>query len=231
MSETTILIIDDEKEIRDLIEIYMVSEGWKVIQRGDASTLESDLEHCDLVILDLMLPGMSGLDALRVIRENSNKPVIVLSAKSQDADKIIGLNLGADDYMTKPFNPLELVARVKSQLRRYQTLNPATADGAIRIGELEIDEKRHIVKKNGIEIALTPTEFSILFLLASHPNIVFSIEEIFETVWKERYYDANNTVMVHIRKLREKIENNPRYPEYVQTVWGVGYKVCDPCAR
>lgn len=174
-----------------------------------------------------MMPNINGLAACQMIREKANVPIIMLSAKSSDADKIIGLNLGADDYMTKPFNPLELVARVKSQLRRFTTLNPnpQTATDLILIRDLCIDQKKHIVSIRGENATLTPIEFEILVLLCSHPNIVFSMEEIFEKVWKERYYDSNNTVMVHIRKLREKIEKNPRYPEYIKTVWGVGYKV------
>ena len=227
MTKKHILVVDDEKEITDLIEIYLTTENYRVTKRYDASTIEQDIEGVDLVILDIMMPNINGLAACQMIREKANVPIIMLSAKSSDADKIIGLNLGADDYMTKPFNPLELVARVKSQLRRFTTLNPnpQTATDLILIRDLCIDQKKHIVTIRGENATLTPIEFEILVLLCSHPNIVFSIEEIFEKVWKERYYDSNNTVMVHIRKLREKIEKNPRYPEYIKTVWGVGYKV------
>lgn len=227
MSTKHILVVDDEKEITDLIEIYLTSEGFNVTKRYDASTIETDIEGIDLVILDIMMPGINGLAACQMIREKANIPIIMLSAKSNDADKIIGLNLGADDYMTKPFNPLELVARVKSQLRRYTTLNPNIEknDDLIQIRDLVIDIKQHTISIRDVPISLTPTEFDILVLLCTHPNIVFSMEEIFETVWKEKYFDSNNTVMVHIRKLREKIEKNPRYPEYIKTVWGVGYKV------
>lgn len=227
MTKKHILVVDDEKEITDLIEIYLTTENYQVTKRYDASTIEQDIEGVDLVILDIMMPNINGLAACQMIREKANIPIIMLSAKSSDADKIIGLNLGADDYMTKPFNPLELVARVKSQLRRFTTLNPnpQTATDLILIRNLCIDQKKHIVTIRGENATLTPIEFEILVLLCSHPNIVFSMEEIFEKVWKERYYDSNNTVMVHIRKLREKIEKNPRYPEYIKTVWGVGYKV------
>ncbi len=227
MTKKHILVVDDEKEITDLIEIYLTTENYRVTKRYDASTIEQDIEGVDLVILDIMMPNINGLAACQMIREKANIPIIMLSAKSSDADKIIGLNLGADDYMTKPFNPLELVARVKSQLRRFTTLNPnpQTATDLILIRDLCIDQKKHIVSIRGENATLTPIEFEILVLLCSHPNIVFSMEEIFEKVWKERYYDSNNTVMVHIRKLREKIEKNPRYPEYIKTVWGVGYKV------
>ena len=224
MTKKHILVVDDEKEITDLIEIYLTTENYQVTKRYDASTIEQDIEGVDLVILDIMMPNINGLAACQMIREKANIPIIMLSAKSSDADKIIGLNLGADDYMTKPFNPLELVARVKSQLRRFTTLNPnpQTATDLILIRDLCIDQKKHIVTIRGENATLTPIEFEILVLLCSHPNIVFSMEEIFEKVWKERYYDSNNTVMVHIRKLREKIEKNPRYPEYIKTVWGVG---------
>lgn len=227
MTKKHILVVDDEKEITDLIEIYLTTENYQVTKRYDASTIEQDIEGVDLVILDIMMPNINGLAACQMIREKANIPIIMLSAKSSDADKIIGLNLGADDYMTKPFNPLELVARVKSQLRHFTTLNPnpQTATDLILIRDLCIDQKKHIVTIRGENATLTPIEFEILVLLCSHPNIVFSMEEIFEKVWKERYYDSNNTVMVHIRKLREKIEKNPRYPEYIKTVWGVGYKV------
>lgn len=227
MSKKHILVVDDEKEITDLIEIYLLAEGFEVTKRYDAIHIEKDIENIDLVILDIMMPKVNGLTACQTIREKANIPIIMLSAKSADADKIIGLNLGADDYVVKPFNPLELVARVKSQLRRYTTLNPHINDNEelIQIRDLVIDKKQHTVTVKQHPVALTPTEFEILVLLCSHPNIVFSMEEIFETVWKEKYFDSNNTVMVHIRKLREKIEKNPRYPEYIKTVWGVGYKV------
>lgn len=222
-----ILVVDDEKEITDLIEIYLSAENFEVSKRYDASTIEQDIEGIDLVILDIMMPQINGLTACQMIRRKANIPIIMLSAKSADADKIIGLNIGADDYMIKPFNPLELVARVKSQLRRYTTLNPSGVENEdlIQIRDLSINQKKHVVTLQGQPISLTPTEFDILVLLCSHPNIVFSMEEIFEQVWKEKYFDSNNTVMVHIRKIREKIEVNPRNPQYIKTVWGVGYKV------
>jgi len=229
MDKAKILIIDDEKEITDLISIYLTNEGYDVIKRYDANSIEKDIEEnsIDLAILDIMLPGISGLDACNLIRGKHNIPIIILSAKSSDVDKIIGLSLGADDYMTKPFNPLELVARVKSQLRRFKLLNPNATkeENILQIRDLTINKQKHIITIRDKEVALTPTEFEILSLLASSTNTVFSMEEIFEKVWKEKYFDSNNTVMVHIRKIREKIEDNPRTPMYIKTVWGVGYKI------
>ena len=229
MDQKRILVIEDEKPIADILKYGFEKEGFEVAcaHTGGSGLEKAEEYEPDMVLLDWMLPDIAGVDVCRMLTERYNIPIIMLSAKSSDADKIIGLNLGADDYMTKPFNPLELVARVKSQLRRFTTLNPnpQTATDLILIRDLCIDQKKHIVTIRGENATLTPIEFEILVLLCSHPNIVFSMEEIFEKVWKERYYDSNNTVMVHIRKLREKIEKNPRYPEYIKTVWGVGYKV------
>ena len=231
MAEPLILVVDDEQAITDLIEIHLLSEGYRV--RKAASGAEAlrivREEHPDLVILDIMMPGMDGLEVCREIRRERNVPILMLSAKSEDVDKILGLKVGADDYLTKPFNPLELVARVKAQLRRYLSLNPASAAareaGVITMGGLRIDPLGRSVTKDGREIALTPTEYDILLLLASHPGRVFSSEEIFERVWKERYFQSNNTVMVHIRRLREKVEDDPSHPTLIKTVWGVGYKI------
>lgn len=220
-----ILVIDDEREITDLIEIYLKEEGFEVTKRYDALNIMNDIEGKDLVILDIMMPYLDGFQACEMIREKANIPVIMLSAKVADTDKITGLNLGADDYITKPFNPLELVARVKSQLRRFTTLNKEEPKDRVTIRQLTLEKDAHKVFIRNKEAILTPIEFDILLLLAENAGRVLSMEEIFETVWKEKYFDANNTVMVHIRKIREKIELEPRHPEYVKTVWGVGYKM------
>lgn len=232
MDKTCVLVVDDEKEIADLVEIYLSNEGYRVLKAESADDagrlLLENAVH--LVILDIMMPGMDGLTFCREIRKRSNIPVLMLSAKSQDMDKIMGLATGADDYLTKPFNPLELVARVKSLLRRYLYLNPgrqSADDDVATVRGLQIDRKGHRVTVYGREVSLTPTEFEILFLLAKNKGIVLSAEEIFEKVWNERYYESNNTVMVHIRKIREKIEEDPGKPEFIKTVWGVGYRI-DP---
>lgn len=232
MDKTCVLVVDDEKEIADLVEIYLSNEGYRVLKAGTADEADRLLQKhaVQLVILDIMMPGMDGLTFCREIRKRSNIPVLMLSAKSQDMDKIMGLATGADDYLTKPFNPLELVARVKSLLRRYLYLNPgrqSADDDVATVRGLQIDRKGHRVTVYGREVSLTPTEFEILFLLAKNKGIVLSAEEIFEKVWNERYYESNNTVMVHIRKIREKIEEDPSKPEFVKTVWGVGYRI-DP---
>lgn len=233
MSETiNILVVDDEQEIADLVEIYLVSDGYKVYKANNAeeglSILEKDQIH--LVLLDIMMPGMDGLQMCKMIRETNNIPIIMLSAKSTDLDKILGLGTGADDYVTKPFNPLELTARVKSQLRRYTQLNPnsavnETVKKEIAIRGLTINKDNHKVTVYGEEIKLTPIEFDILYLLASNPGRVFSTDEIFEKVWNEKVYEANNTVMVHIRRLRGKMKEDARQNKIITTVWGVGYKI------
>jgi two-component system response regulator VanR len=236
LAQETILIIDDEKEIRDLIGIYLTNEGYNVIKAADGveglEYLENENVH--LVVLDIMMPRMDGIQACMKIRESRNVPIIMLSAKSQDMDKIMGLTTGADDYITKPFQPLELVARIKSQLRRYLRLNQMDGNPQIStnlnmdvltIDELVINVTTHDVTVEGREIKLTPREFAILELLARNPGVVFSTEKIYERVWNEPFYESENTVMVHIRNLREKLENNPRTPQYIKTVWGVGYKI------
>ncbi|MEH7108548.1 MULTISPECIES: response regulator transcription factor [Bacillaceae] len=236
MSQETILIIDDEKEIRDLIGIYLTNEGYNVLKAADGieglQYLESETVH--LVVLDIMMPRLDGIQACMKIRESRNVPIIMLSAKSQDMDKIMGLTTGADDYVTKPFQPLELVARIKSQLRRYLRLNHLDGNlqssdsqqmDVITIDELIMNVSTHAVSVEGKDVKLTPREFAILELLARNPGVVFSTERIYERVWNEPFYDSENTVMVHIRNLREKIENNPRTPRYIKTVWGVGYKI------
>ena len=232
MPETRILVVDDEKEIADLIEIYLVSDGYKVLKADNAEQGLEILgkEEVHLVLLDIMMPGMNGLEMCKKIRESNNIPIIMLSAKSTDLDKILGLGTGADDYVTKPFNPLELTARVKSQLRRYTQLNPnsnvhESAKNEISIKGLTINKDNHKVMVEGEEIKLTPIEFDILFLLASNPGRVFSTDEIFENVWNEKVYEANNTVIVHIRRLRGKMKEDTRTNKIITTVWGVGYKI------
>jgi len=225
-----VLVVDDDIEIADLVEIYLCSAGYKVYKASNAKDGLSLLEANDvqLAVIDIMMPVIDGIEMCKRIRETKNIPIIILSAKSADLDKIVGLGAGADDYIIKPFNPLELTARVKSQLRRYMELNPNVKDSKddiIRIRDIEIDVARHKVTAYGKEIGLTPIEFDILKLLSSHPDRVFSTDEIFEKVWNEKMYEANNTVMVHIRRLREKIEEDSRKPQVIITVWGVGYKV------
>ncbi len=229
MEKEIILVVDDEKEIRDLVEIYLVNEGYKVLKVSnglEALQILNDNE-VDLVILDVMMPKMDGIEVCMRIRKSKNMPIIMLSAKSQDLDKILGLTTGADDYVVKPFNPLELVARVKSQLRRYKQLNipKKISQEIIEVDDLVINNKNHQVKVGNKDVKLTPREFEILELLSSNRGVVFSIEKIYESVWKENFFESDNTVMVHIRKIREKIEENPRRPRFIKTIWGVGYKV------
>jgi len=229
MPKEKILIVDDEKEIAELIEIHLLNEGYLVTKAGSGEEALQYLseEDIQLVILDIMMPGIDGLEVCRRIRRDKNIPILMLSAKSQDMDKILGLSTGADDYLTKPFNVLELLARVKSQLRRYLYLNPQNqkkSDDVIEIRGLVIDKKSHRVAVYDREVNLTPTEFEILSLLAGNRGRVFSAEEIFEKVWQENYFESNNTVMVHIRKIREKMEDDPGNPLFIKTVWGVGYK-------
>ena len=227
-----IYVADDEKNICFLIENFLEKEGYEVECFGDGESLLEAFEKKapDLCILDIMMPGMDGLEMCRKIRETNNIPIIMLSAKSTDLDKILGLGTGADDYVVKPFNPLELTARVKSQLRRYTQLNPNSSTGKaakneISIRGLSINKDNHKVVVYGEEIKLTPIEFDILYLLASNPDRVFSTDEIFEKVWNEKVYEANNTVMVHIRRLRGKMKEDTRQDKIITTVWGVGYKI------
>lgn len=227
MDKETLLIVDDEKEIRELIEIYLKNEGYEVIMAstGLEAIQTVNQRRVDLIILDVMMPVVNGIDACIKIREQHNVPIIMLSAKVEDIDKILGLSVGADDYLTKPFNPLELIARVKAQLRRFKKLNTGDiSQKVLEEGNLKMNLETGKVYKNNIEVNLTPTEFNILKLLWTNKGIVFRIETIYERVWEQEYFDNNNTVMVHIRKLREKIEDNPRIPDYIFTVWGVGYK-------
>ncbi|CAH1191129.1 response regulator transcription factor [Paenibacillus sp. JJ-223] len=223
----TILVVDDDPEIRDVIHVYLRNEGYDVIEAADGLEAVDMIQSSSvqLVILDVMMPRMDGITACMKIRGISNTPIIMLSAKEEDIDKIIGLTTGADDYMVKPFNPLELIARVKAQFRRQSLMGKEEFNSLILIKDLAIDKNKHSVKLKGKEISLTPLEFAILLLLASRPGQVFSSEQIYESVWKEPYGYSDNTVMVHIRNLREKLEETPREPQYIKTVWGVGYKI------
>lgn len=231
METYTVLIVDDEKEIRNLIQIYLRNEGYTcLVASNGVEALNVLRRHSvHLIILDIMMPKMDGIEACMKIREEKNIPIIMLSAKSEDMDKILGLATGADDYVTKPFNPLELVARVKSQIRRYTKLNYgySSDNTEIVVGDLTVNIDKRDVRVSDRTVKLTPREFDILVLLAQNKGIVFSIERIYERVWKEDYLQSDNTVMVHIRKIREKIEENPRKPIYLKTVWGVGYRIDD----
>jgi len=224
-----ILIIDDDKEIRNLISIYLENEGMETQKAEDALDALQLLEEndIDLIILDIMMPKMDGIQACIKIREERNMPIIMLSAKSEDMDKIQGLTSGADDYLSKPFNPLELIARVKSQLRRSNKYNTSIRKNKnlIEIGSLQIniDTRQVYVQKE--EVRLTPKEFDILELLARNKGIVLSVQKIYEAVWKEDFFKSDNNVMVHITKIRDKIEEDPKHPIYIKTVWGVGYKI------
>lgn len=230
-----VLVIDDEKEIAELIEIYLTNNGYKVFKsfNGNDGLLLLEKEHIDLVILDIMMPGIDGYDTCIKIRKENNIPVIMISAKSQTMDKIKGLSLGADDYITKPFEPMELVARVQSQLRRFIYLNKNQVSNSnqqndnniIRIDNITIYKDNHKVLKYEKEVKLTPTEYDILMLLAHNRGRVYSAENIYKEIWKEKYFDGNNTVMAHMWRLREKIEDDPKNPSIIQTVWGVGYKI------
>ncbi len=225
-----ILVCDDEKEIVDAIEIYLEQEGFDVVKAYDGEqALKILKEHTDvqLAIIDIMMPKLDGIHACKKIREYSSIPIIFLTAKSEDADKILGLNIGADDYVTKPFNPLELVARVKSNIRRYTKLGAAIEDenGLIKVGGLIINDENKEVTVDGEEVKLTPIEYNILLLLAKNPGRVYSIDQIYENIWGEEPLGADNTVAVHVRHIREKIEINPKEPKYLKVVWGVGYKV------
>ena len=228
MTEYKVLVVDDDDEIRDAIEIYLKNEGIKVLKAKDgidALMLIED-EEIHLILMDIMMPRMDGIKATFKIRENKNIPIIMLSAKSEDTDKILGLNVGADDYVTKPFNPMELVARVKSQLRRYITLgNFKETEDETSVNGLVLNKKTKMLIVDGEEVRLTPIEYKILELLMDNKGRVFSIEEIYEKVWKEPYYNAENIVAVHIRRIREKIEINPKEPKYLKVVWGIGYKI------
>ena len=224
-----ILVLDDEKEIADLVEVYLKNENYNVYKfyNSEEAIKCIDKESLDMAILDIMISGKNGFEICRYIREKGLKfPIIMLTAKIEDNDKIKGLTLGADDYITKPFNPLELVARVKSQLRRYTLYNEGkNKKNLIEINGLIIDKDEHKCMLYDEEIDLTPIEFDILLYLANNKGKVISSEELFENVWKEKYFDSNNTVMVHIRRIREKLREDTKKPKFIKTVWGVGYKL------
>jgi len=225
----TVLVTDDDKDIRDGIEIYLKNEGYNVLKASDGlealQLLEKNEVH--LIILDIMMPNMDGITATFKIRAERNIPIIMLSAKVEDTDKIHGLSVGADDYITKPFHPLELMARVKSQLRRYVELGTYNGQpsATIDVNGLSLDSEAKEVKLNGEPVKLTPIEFKITELLLKNAGRVFSINEIYELVWNEEAYNAENVVAVHIRKIREKIEADPKNPRYLKVVWGIGYKI------
>ena len=225
-----VLVCDDDREIVEAIEIYLSQEGYKVLKAydGEEALKVLDREKVDLLIIDVMMPKLDGIRATLKIREKKNMPIIILSAKSEDADKILGLNVGADDYMTKPFNPLELTARVKSQLRRYTQLG-STIDksnqAVYAVGGLSIDDEQKEVTVDGEPVRLTPIEYNILLLLVKNQGKVFSIDQLYESIWNEDAIGVDNTVAVHIRHIREKIEINPKEPRYLKVVWGVGYKI------
>ena len=224
-----ILVSDDDKEIVEAIEIYLTQEGHHILKAYDGEQAIRVLQNhpVDLLIIDVMMPKLDGIRATLKIREENALPIIILSAKSEDADKILGLNVGADDYVTKPFNPLELVARVKSQLRRYTQLGAMTEkkENIYETGGLMIDDDRKEVTVDGESVKLTPIEYRILLFLVQNQGRVFSINQIYENIWNEEAIAADNTVAVHIRHIREKIEINPKEPRYLKVVWGLGYKV------
>lgn len=223
-----ILVCDDEKEIVEAIEIYLVNEGYRVFKAYDGVEALQVLEQQEihLVIMDIMMPNMDGIRTTMKLRQQANIPVIMLSAKSEDGDKILGLNSGADDYLTKPFNPLELVARVKSQLRRYTSLGSMeNIQGVLSTGGLMLDDLKKQVTVDGEPVKLTPMEYRILRYLMQNMERVLSTTQIYETVWDEQAVGAENTIAVHIRRIREKIEINPKDPKYLKVVWGIGYKI------
>ena len=224
-----ILVCDDDKEIVDAIEIYLSQDGHKVFKAYNGEQAIEKLNQGDiqLLIMDIMMPRLDGIRATLKIREYSSIPIIILSAKSEDSDKILGLNIGADDYITKPFNPLELVARVKSNLRRYTSLGSINGNGKYiyQVGDLIVNDETKNVSVDGESVKLTPIEYSILLLLIKNQGRVFSINQIYENIWNEEAIGADNTVAVHIRHIREKIEINPKEPRYIKVVWRVGYKI------
>ena len=225
-----ILVVDDDKEIVESIEIYLRNEGYKVFKAYDGLEALDILtnEEIHLILMDIMMPKLDGIKATIKIRQEKNIPIILVSAKGEDTDKILGLNIGADDYITKPFNLLELIARVKSNLRRYMNFgnfNNETREDVLRSGGLELNTSTKEVKVDGNQVKVTPIEYRILELLLRNKGRVFSIDEIYEKVWKEESFNVENTVAVHIRRIREKIEINPKEPRYLTVVWGIGYKI------
>lgn len=230
MKMYNILVCDDDKAIVEAIEIYLSQEGYHILKAydGEQALKILETEEVHLLVLDVMMPRLDGIRATLKIREKHSIPIIILSAKSEDVDKILGLNVGADDYVTKPFNPLELVARVKSQLRRYTQLGGTAkkeSEHMYEVGGLQINDDLKEVTVDGEKVKLTPIEYNILLLLMKNQGRVFSIDQIYESIWNEEAIGADNTVAVHIRHIREKIEINPKDPRYLKVVWGVGYKI------
>ena len=223
-----ILIVDDEKEIRKAIAIYLDNKDYQIIEASDGKKAVdiSDSENIDLILMDIMMPIMDGVEATKIIREKSNVPIIFLSAKSEDEDKINGLDIGADDYITKPFNPDELIARVRSNLRRYKILGDKESNkNQFQYEGLIVDDSKKEVTVDGDVVKLTPIEYKILFFLLKNERKVYTSSQIYKATWNEMPYEVDNTIAVHIRHIREKIEINPRNPKYIQVVWGVGYKL------
>ncbi len=231
MDNSTVLVVDDDREIAGAISKMLSREGIKNIVAYDGlQALQCVAEKkIDLIVIDIMMPNMDGLSATMQIRQKNNIPIILLSAKSEDSDKILGLSMGADDYVTKPYNPQELLARVRSQLRRYKVLGSAQqavdSGDTIKVGGIELDRAAKNVVVDGESVRLTATEYKILELLMTNKNHVFSAEQIYQRVWQEESFSVENTVMVHIRRIREKIEINPKQPKYLKVVWGIGYKI------
>lgn len=228
-----ILVAEDDKDIAEFIKLYLENEGYDVIlaEDGIIAYNEMNSQKIDLAVVDIMLPGMNGYDLIKKIRENSNIPIIILSAKNLDSDKILGLDLGADDYLTKPFNPLELMARIKSNIRRYYSLGSQTdaeedkESHIVRVGDLTLDEETITLKKGNEIITITPTEFKMMLLFMKSPGKVFTKMQIYQAVYGECYVNDDNTLMVHISNLRDKIEDNPREPKYIKNIRGIGYKI------
>ena len=227
----TILICDDDKDIVSALDIYLTSEGYRTVKAYDGLEALKEAEHhtVDLILMDIMMPGLDGIRTTAKLREKYNVPIILLTAKSEDADKVLGLNIGADDYITKPFNPIEVIARVKSQLRRYTSLGGKSSGGEniklITNGGIALDDSAKSVTVDGDQVNLTPLEYNILLLLLKNPGRVFSTSQIYELVWNDPSLGSENTVAVHIRHLREKIEIDPANPRYIKVVWGLGYKM------
>ena len=224
----TILLCDDDRDIVSALDIYLTSEGYRTVKAYNGMEALQAVENHDihLILMDIMMPELDGIRTTAKLREGSNIPIILLTAKSEDSDKILGLNIGADDYITKPFNPLEVIARVKSQLRRYTSLGGAEkSPGLLTVGPIAMDDGAKLVTVDGDPVSLTPIEYNILKLLLSHPGQVFSSAQIYEQVWNDPAYGSENTVAVHIRHLREKLEINPAEPRWLKVVWGLGYKL------
>ena len=227
----TILICDDDKDIVSALDIYLTSEGYRTVKAYDGLEALKEAEHhtVDLILMDIMMPGLDGIRTTAKLREKYNVPIILLTAKSEDADKVLGLNIGADDYITKPFNPIEVIARVKSQLRRYTSLGGKSGGGEntklLTNGGIALDDSAKSVTVDGDHVSLTPLEYNILLLLLKNPGRVFSTSQIYELVWNDPSLGSENTVAVHIRHLREKIEIDPANPRYIKVVWGLGYKM------